>query len=1054
MALSATFTANFSSFYDAVEKATVKLDEFKGGADKAGDRLNKMAQSFSGQKIVQEAMLMVKAIDGVEGITKLTDKEMERLGATTNEAVAKLKVLGKDVPKDLQAVADATKNANQKTVDWKSSLVGLAGAMGIAFSVDAIVGFAKGIFSLASDINDLSNQWGVSIEAVQEFTKAAESSGVAATTVGKAIQFMSGELAGTDPLFTKLIGKLGLSKEALAAMPQEEAFRKIIDGLMTIDDENERLRYGIKLLGPAWKEMAGAAADGFVEASRHQETFSKNEVKRLAAAEAAWKDLYNHIVIFSGEAMVKAMENTETLTSSWKNFFGFIAAEMKKPGAGGGIFLQQQAAAAKLAAQLKTTTTTLTTTGKAAGVLGGSFLSVAAAEEEVKKDADAAKRALDAQTKAMADAKAKAEAFRKEVEAQQRAVTDLSRSLSGNGLIEQAIKYLSALETSIPIQRMTAEKQAEINKVMANAIDVYVSAGEQIPKAMLDTWVATKIATDRVIDFNFSLDELKKRYLDLNQLPKFDPFTVTGNPNVPLPEPPHEDQLPAIIKNIRTLGQAMGDLGAVTGGAFGEVLTAGADIAWAFDQATVSLEGMKTGLASIKAGKTTAGLTSVAAAGMQVASSFLAATQGAGMMQSILTGAAMGASLAPGPYMGYAAAAGAVVGVLRGFNNMQAEDSAVAQLRGQMLQAIPTSMDFRKEVEAAGYTLQGFADADTIVDLKHEYDLLVKAIEANQMREAFIETAGGLDALRKAAELANFDITQLMAASGKDLQAEIDALSEAFRFQDESMATLIETAERYGFTLEELGPAFTGQQLDKQAQQLYKDWEVLNAAGIETVDITRRMGESVSDYVNMAMKMGFEVPNAMKPMLEEMAKAGQLTDASGEKISDLEKSGVKFSLTMSDGFKRLIDVVEKLTESISISLGLAIRNVPQPKIQGKVTWDVDDPRGAASNANNTQEAGKNSFARGTDGFRNFGTGTPVVLHGWEAVVPRGDAASLATIAAPSMAPSGGGGAAPAIIINAQGAFFDTPDSLQRLAGKVSDALTAKYSVMGKLRAAV
>jgi len=44
--------------------------------------------------------------------------------------------------------------------------------------------------------------------------------------------------------------------------------------------------------------------------------------------------------------------------------------------------------------------------------------------------------------------------------------------------------------------------------------------------------------------------------------------------------------------------------------------------------------------------------------------------------------------------------------------------------------------------------------------------------------------------------------------------------------------------------------------------------------------------------------------------------------------------------------------------------------------------------------------------------------------------------------------------APVVNVYANGAFFDTPDSLQRLATKVSDALTAKYSVMGKLRAAV
>jgi hypothetical protein len=85
---------------------------------------------------------------------------------------------------------------------------------------------------------------------------------------------------------------------------------------------------------------------------------------------------------------------------------------------------------------------------------------------------------------------------------------------------------------------------------------------------------------------------------------------------------------------------------------------------------------------------------------------------------------------------------------------------------------------------------------------------------------------------------------------------------------------------------------------------------------------------------------------------------------------------------------------------------------------------------------------------------NFGAGTPVVLHGWEAVVPKADAGSFATVAGASMAPAAAMPAMPAIIINAQGAFFDTPASLQRLADRVSDALTAKYSLMGKLRAAV
>ena len=57
MALSATFTANFSSFYDAVDKADAKLKDFGAGADKVGGRLNALGNQFSGVKIVQDATL-------------------------------------------------------------------------------------------------------------------------------------------------------------------------------------------------------------------------------------------------------------------------------------------------------------------------------------------------------------------------------------------------------------------------------------------------------------------------------------------------------------------------------------------------------------------------------------------------------------------------------------------------------------------------------------------------------------------------------------------------------------------------------------------------------------------------------------------------------------------------------------------------------------------------------------------------------------------------------------------------------------------------------------
>ena len=154
----------------------------------------------------------------------------------------------------------------------------------------------------------------------------------------------------------------------------------------------------------------------------------------------------------------------------------------------------------------------------------------------------------------------------------------------------------------------------------------------------------------------------------------------------------------------------------------------------------------------------------------------------------------------------------------------------------------------------------------------------------------------------------------------------------------------IETAQRYGFTLEELGPAMARQELDKQAQQLYKDFEILNSAGIKSVAITERMADSVNQYVQDALAMGAEIPSAMRPMLEQFAKAGTLLDANGNAITDLEDAGISFALTMSEGFKELIGEVRKLTDAISRGLSGAIEDIPEIDVRARSSALQDQGR--------------------------------------------------------------------------------------------------------------
>lgn len=142
------------------------------------------------------------------------------------------------------------------------------------------------------------------------------------------------------------------------------------------------------------------------------------------------------------------------------------------------------------------------------------------------------------------------------------------------------------------------------------------------------------------------------------------------------------------------------------------------------------------------------------------------------------------------------------------------------------------------------------------------------------------------------------------------------------------MATLDETVKRYGFTIEELGPALQRQELDKQAQQIFKDWQVLNSAGIDTTVIAGKMADSINEYVKRAVGMGIEVPASMRPMLQRMIDMGLLTDASGTKIEDFETSGISFAETMTEGFTRVVDSVTKLADAISKTLGGAINSIP------------------------------------------------------------------------------------------------------------------------------
>ena len=113
--LSTTFVANFTSFYQAAEKATVHLEQIAVDSDKVQKALNRTAASFTGDRLIREATLSARALDQMGGASILTAKEAERLGKSYDEAIRKMQAMGVvcEVVPDAETISRALALAQQ-----------------------------------------------------------------------------------------------------------------------------------------------------------------------------------------------------------------------------------------------------------------------------------------------------------------------------------------------------------------------------------------------------------------------------------------------------------------------------------------------------------------------------------------------------------------------------------------------------------------------------------------------------------------------------------------------------------------------------------------------------------------------------------------------------------------------------------------------------------------------------------------------------------------------------------------------------------------------------
>jgi hypothetical protein len=318
MAISATFKADFTSFVDAVNRAETELKSFETGASKVEKSLQRMGDSFSGRRIIQDAQLAAKAIDDIGGVSKLTENELKRVSSQAQEAVAKLKAMGLEVPPGIQKIADATKNTGTAFEGLKGPLgnaTTLLATFGVGISAAAVVGFGKAILGDADALIKLSDRTGIAVEGLQRLQVAGDDAGNTIEEMSGAVNQMQNRLASGDSSAIGALGKLRVSFDDIKGLAPDQQFMAISDALRQVDDPAQQVQIAMDLFGKTGASVLPTLKRGFDDVRDASVGMSRETARALDMAGdklQEWtrkaKNASAEVIVTFGEALIDGLD--------------------------------------------------------------------------------------------------------------------------------------------------------------------------------------------------------------------------------------------------------------------------------------------------------------------------------------------------------------------------------------------------------------------------------------------------------------------------------------------------------------------------------------------------------------------------------------------------------------------------------------------------------------------------------------------------------------------------------------------------------------------------
>jgi len=281
MALTATFSANFTSLYAELEKTEVRFGELAVDARKVQDSVQRIGERFSGAKLIEDAAKMAQAIQEIGGAAILTDKEAKRVNQTLNEALEKAAKTGAPVTDQMRQLAAATAGVGHQGSVLKDVFAKIGPTIAAAFTLQSIKSFAQSVFDAAGRLVDLSNQTGLSTKTLQQMSYAAAQTGATLDDFTKAAFKLGTNLASGENSVLRAVNRLGLSYDILRKQSPDQQFLTIAQSLGTLQNAQERNRTALELFGKGAKEILPAIAEGYEKLAGQASIAGDAQIKSL-----------------------------------------------------------------------------------------------------------------------------------------------------------------------------------------------------------------------------------------------------------------------------------------------------------------------------------------------------------------------------------------------------------------------------------------------------------------------------------------------------------------------------------------------------------------------------------------------------------------------------------------------------------------------------------------------------------------------------------------------------------------------------------------------------